>query len=197
MAHQFNAAVALVTFATLQVGCGGYNSVTYMVPRTENGWATQKSPIGLSIHYSYAFSCNDKSISVSAPLVYSRRLAEGPFYIPIPYLKKQKPSPDISAPMLLMVSIQSAMIYSCKNSMVSVSSQKYKAGAVPVTVIRDSHSLPDAARSTHHCTFETPSISEIGDEFQVEFQYDLLDCTIPTLHFEREDSTKYIDGIGL
>lgn len=197
MAPKLNPAVALAAFASLLVGCGGYNAVTLMVLRTENGWATQKTPIGLSIDYAYAFSCNGKSIGVTAPLVYSRRLAEGPFYIPIPYLKKQKPSPDIREPMRLTVSIQSAMIYSCENTMVSVSSQKYKAGAVPVTVTHDSHSLPGAARSTHHCTFETPSISEIGDVFQVELRNDLLGCTIPTLHFYREDATKYIDGVGL
>jgi hypothetical protein len=172
-----------------------------MVPRTENGWATQKTPIGLSIDYHYAFSCNGKSIGVTAPLVYSRRLAEGPFYIPIPYFKEQKPSPDISEPMRLMVSVQSVKISSCENSIVSVSSQKFKLGAVPVTALkgegpRGLREFHNTARGVHFCIFETPPVSEIGDEFQVQFRNDLLDCEIPTLHFDREDSTKYIGGIG-
>ena len=202
MSSKRNSAVAFMVLVSLLVGCGGYNSVTYMVPRTENGWTTQKTLLGLPIGYDYEFSCNGKSIGVSAPLVYSRRLAGGPFYIPIPYLKEQKPNPDISEPMQLMVSIQSAKISSCEDSMVSVSSQKMKTGVVRVNTLkgvgpRGLREFHNTARGIHFCIFETPPITEIGDELQVRFRNDLLDCEIPMLRFGREDSTKYIDGIGL
>lgn len=192
---QFLVLVLIIVLLAGVQGCGWYASVTRMIPERENGWVVARAPIGLAIDSVSVFSCNDKSISLETPIVYSRTIAAGPLYVPVPLLDNKKPEPSLKDPVILIVRINSPHVKTCDANLFELTADSLRDKKVTLKSIKVSpnNGLHEYHVDDYHdCIFEAPPAQEIGDTFKLSFSSSLLDCDVSPLNFKKHESIEYV-----